>query len=63
MRSSRQATASGAVGMTAARMSSPFEGRWVYTIVRISPMRAASHGEASCEVAASSPAPKKIAPT
>ena len=61
-RASRQATASGAVGMNAARISSPLAGRWVNTIVRTSPMRRAMRTATSAENAESTPAQKNTAP-
>ena len=62
-RSSRTATASGSVGMSGTRISSTFDGRWVKTIVLMSPIRAAIRAADSDETAASRLAPKKIAPS
>src|SRR4051794_5149305 len=61
-RASRQATAMGAVGATAAAMSRRLAGMWVKTIVRTRPMRAAIRGASSAELAVSSPLQKKIVP-
>ena len=60
-RSSSTAIASGRVGMSGTRISSTFDGRWVKTIVLISPIRAAIRAADSDETAASRLAPKKIA--
>ena len=48
--------------MSGTRISSTFDGRWVKTIVLISPIRAAIRAADSDETAASRFAPKKIAP-
>ena len=61
-RASSTATASGSVGMSGTRISSTFDGRWVKTIVRIRPMRAAIRAAASAEMPASRFAPKRAAP-
>ena len=52
-RRSRTATASGSVGISGTRMSSTFDGRWVKTIVLISPNRAAIRAADSDDTAAS----------
>src|SRR4051812_48445431 len=62
MRRRTQPTASGAVGMKAARIRSALEGRCVYTIVLMSPILAARRADASCDAAVRSPAAKKMAP-
>ena len=49
-------------GANAARISNAFAGRWVNTIVRISPIRAARRLASSCELAPSSPAAKNTPP-
>ena len=51
-RISSRITASSSVGMNGTRISRTFEGRWVNTIVRISPNRAASGPAASADSAA-----------
>ena len=47
--------------MNGTRISSTFEGRWVNTIVRTSPKRAASGTAASADNAARMLAPNRIA--
>src|SRR5258706_15203915 len=61
-RKSSTATASGRLGIRGKRISSRFEGRWVKTIVRIRPKRAASRDASKAETPAHRFAQKKIAP-
>ena len=48
--------------MNGTRISSTFEGRWVKTIVRIRPIRAAIRAAARAEMPASMLAAKRAAP-
>ena len=49
--------------MSGTRISSTFDGRWVKTIVLMSPIRAAIRAADRLETAASRFAPKKISPS
>src|SRR5258705_2890937 len=61
-RRSRTAIASARFGMSGTRISRMFDGRWVQTIVLISPNRAANRDADREETAASRFAPKKMPP-
>lgn len=54
--------ASGAVGISAAATRKRLAGRWVNTMVRMSPKRPASRAEISCDPAATSPVAKNTFP-
>ena len=56
-------TAHERLGINGTRMSRTFDGRWVTTIVRIKPMRAASRVAKRAEIPAKTFAQKKIAPS
>ena len=59
LRTNSSASATGRLGASAARTSQILAGMCVNTIVLSSPMRRATRGAASCEVALSKPAQKK----
>ena len=62
-RSRRTAMARGRLGMSGTRMSRMFEGMWVNTIVRMSPILEATRAAAKAERPARILAPKKMPPS